>query len=86
MKLIKVSLILSVCMLFLGSITALAEDLQLEVKKSQVEYSIHTAAQFDTSRLKEIQSLNKKLFDSIQKNKPRVMYDMLIKQAQQQGM
>ncbi len=85
MKLIKLSLILSVCMLFLGSITAFAEDLQLEVKKSQVEYSIHTATQFDTSRLKEIESLNKKLFDSIQKDKAQVMYDMSIPQAQQQG-
>ncbi len=86
MKIIKSSLILSVFMLYLGPISALAEDPQQEVKKSQVEYSIHAAVQFDTPALKEIEPLNSEIFDSIQMNKPRVMYDMSIKQAQQQGM
>ncbi|MFW5861331.1 MAG: hypothetical protein ACOCWZ_03695 [Spirochaetota bacterium] len=86
MKLIKSSLILSVFILYLSSITAFAEDLQPDVKKSQVDYSIHSAAEFDTQQLKAIESMNSKLFKSIQQDKPRVMYDMSIPQAREQGM
>lgn len=71
-------ILLLAAIMYLGISPALTEDIE-------DNYSIDANTGFESSQLKNIKQLNDKLFTSIEKNNPSIMYDMSIEPAKAHG-
>ena len=78
-------MILLATILYIGITPVSADNSGKDTINADNNYSITANTQFDSPELKKIKQLNDKLFTSIMKNTPSIMYDMSIEPAKAHG-